>query len=177
MRRNLLLALILLLPACRDERITVADFYAIAPQVLEFAERDARTEQPGRVADGPLYVNVNSFRFAGHELTGAELHLDSVSAVLGDPVLAVQEQALLCDTTSGFGGCWVRRYGVWVNWNLARGNAEEVRATVRSSSTDRRTHPTDFCDRVWRLTFRKQAGRWAMAERDLMRDCRTVEAD
>lgn len=183
--KRIVLALLLPLAACSGERATPADFYAVAPQVLRFMEQDARANQPGRVNDGPLYVNLESFRAASEAVTGTVLNQDSISRAVGEPTQAVLEQVLLCDTgdsistigggiggLGGIGGCWVRKYGIWVNWNLAHGTPDRINASVRSTTTDRRRRPTDFCDRVWRLTFRKQGTTWSLAEKELIADCR-----
>ncbi|MBB4639133.1 hypothetical protein [Longimicrobium terrae] len=171
--KRLFLALALpVLGACSGERATPEDFYAVAPQIITYMEQDARQNQPGRVADGPLYVNLDSFRRASASVTGSALEVDSISLRLDEPTQASQEQALLCDTTSGFGGCWVRKYGIWINWNQAYGTREEIRATVRSTSTDRRYRPSNFCDRVWKLTYRKQGAQWALADKKMILDCR-----
>lgn len=168
---------LLLLAGCSGPRPTDAEFLDIARQVLQFAERDARQNQPGRVADGPLYVNVNSFRAAANKVTGLELSKDSVSRALGEPTDALLEQALLCDMEQGFGGCWVRKYGVWVNLNVVRHAGSELTAFVRSTSTNRTQRPTDFCDRVWVLDFRREdGGAWRMANQRLQRDCRDPES-
>lgn len=172
MKRFAVLTATLLLAACSGERATPEDFYAVAPQVVRFMEQDARENQPGRPSDGPLYVNLDSFRNASDGVTGQTLNQDSISRSVGEPTHAILQQALLCDTMSSFGGCWVRKYGIWINWNLAYGTPDEIRATVRSTSTNRSSRPTDFCDRVWRLTFRKQAGQWALGDRELIADCR-----
>lgn len=165
----------LLLAGCVGEPVPFPEFAGIARQVLAFAENDARQNQPGRVADGPLYVNVLSFRTAANKVTGEVISEDSMSRALGEPTHALLEQALLCDTEQGFGGCWVRKYGVWVNLNLVRRAGDELTAHVRSTSTDRRFRPSDFCDRVWTLNFRRQGGEWRLAERRLRRDCRQPE--
>lgn len=175
MKRISIAAGLLLLSACGGPRPTEAEFYDIARQILQFAERDARQNQPGRVADGPLYVNLNSFRTAAAKMTGDTISEDSMSRVLGEPTHAILEQALLCDAESGFGGCWVRKYGVWVNLNLVRQSGDELTAHVRSTTTDRRNIPSDFCDRVWRLDFRRENGRWRMEDQELRRDCRIEE--
>lgn len=166
------LALPLLLAGCGGEPVPMSEFAPVARQVLAFAEQDARQNQPGRVAEGPLYVNVTSFRTAATKVTGEEISEDSMTRVLGEPTQAVLEQALLCDTASGFGGCWVRKYGVWINLNLVRRSGDEMTAHVRSTTTNRGQRPTDFCDRVWTLDFRREGGEWRMAERRLRRDCR-----
>lgn len=173
--KRILLPAVLLLAACSGERPTEAEFFDISRQVLRFAEQDARQNQPGRPAEGPLYVNLNSFRNAAHRVTGATVSEDSMSRVLGEPTHAVLEQVLLCDAESGFGGCWVRKFGVWVNLNLVRHAGDELTAHVRTTSTDRRRLPSDFCDRVWTLEFRREGGQWRMAERRLRRDCRIEE--
>lgn len=177
MKRILLAAgtlpLLLSLAACGGDRPTMPEFIGVAREVLRFAEADARQNQPGRVADGPLYVNLQSFRTAAIKMTGQEISEDSISRALGEPTQAVLEQALLCDTMSSFGGCWVRKYGVWINLNLVRQAGGEMTAHVRSTTTNRSTRPTDFCDRVWTLDFQKQeAGGWRLAKQRLRRDCR-----
>lgn len=165
----------LMLAGCTGPRPTMPEYLGVARQILQFAEQDARQNQPGRVADGPLYVNLISFQNAAEHVTGDTLSQDSMSRALGEPTHAILEQALLCDTESGFGGCWVRKYGVWVNLNIVRRSGGDLRAHVRSTSTDRRRRPTDFCDRVWMLDFRKEGGEWRMADRTLRRDCRQPE--
>jgi hypothetical protein len=167
------LALPLLIGGCAGEPIPMSEFVPIAREVLAFAEKDARENQPGRVADGPLYVNVKSFQTAATKVTGEEISEDSMSRVLGEPTQAILEQALLCDTTSQFSGCWVRKYGVWINLNLVRRSGDELTAHVRSTTTNRAQRPSDFCDRVWTLDFRREGGQWRMGERELRRDCRT----
>lgn len=175
MKRILFAAVLPLLAACSGEPPTEAEFFGIARQILQFAERDARQNQPGRPAEGPLYVNLNSFRTAAHKVTDATISEDSMSRVLGEPTHAVLEQVLLCDAESGIGGCWVRKFGVWVNLNLVRHAGDELTAHVRTTTTDRRRLPSDFCDRVWKLEFRKEDGAWRMAGRELRRDCREDE--
>ena len=171
-RPGFIAGLLLLLAACGGNDPTVAEYFDVARQVLRFAEQDARQNQPGRVAEGPLYVNVHSFRSAAHRVTGQQISEDSISRALGEPTQAVLEQALLCDTASGFGGCWVRKYGVWINLNLVRHFGGEMTAHVRTTTTNRSALPTDFCDRVWTLDFRREGGQWRLAERRLRRDCR-----
>lgn len=175
MKRIILAAGLLLLAACGGPEPTQAEFFDVARQVLRFAEQDARQNQPGGVADGPLYVNLNSFRIAAHKVTGDSVSEDSMSRVLGEPTQAVQEQVLLCDSESGFGGCWVRKFGIWVNLNLVRQSGDELTAHVRSASTDRRRLPSDHCNRVWTLEFRREGTQWRMTERRLRRDCRLEE--
>ena len=174
MTRPALVLALALLAGCSPEPATVPDFMEVAGQLLRFAERDARAHQPGRASDGPLYVNLFSFRNAARTLTRQDVEVDSIAAALGDPVQAEQIQVMMCDTV-GFGGCWVRKYGIWVNWNLAGGGAREIEASVRTMSTDRRVHPTNFCDRVWRLRFQKQEAGWALTDSILRRDC--LESD
>jgi hypothetical protein len=175
MKRISIAAGLLLLSACGGPRPTEAEFFDVSRQILRFAEQDARQNQPGRTADGPLYVNVTSFRTSANKITGATISEDSMSRALGEPTHAVLEQVLLCDAESGFGGCWVRKFGVWVNLNLVRQSGDELTAHVRSTSTDRRRLPSDFCDRVWRLDFRRENGQWRMSEQELRRDCRIEE--
>lgn len=173
MKRTLLAAALLplLLASCIRERPSVPQFMGIAQEILRFAENDARENQPGRVNDGPLYVSVRSFHDAAEKATGETVPEDSVARVLGEPIPAELEQILLCDTGGSLAGCWVRQYGVFVNLNIVRQAGSELSAWVRTSSTDRRVHPTDFCHRVWRLDFRTDGGEWRLADRTLLRDC------
>lgn len=106
MKRISIAAGLLLLSACGGPRPTEAEFFDVSRQILRFAEQDARQNQPGRTADGPLYVNVTSFRTSANKITGATISEDSMSRALGEPTHAVLEQVLLCDAESGFGGCW-----------------------------------------------------------------------
>jgi hypothetical protein len=178
MKRSVLaaaLVLPLLMAGCAGEPVPPAEFMPVARQVLAFAEQDARQNQPGRVADGPLYVNVMSFQTAASKVTGEEISLDSMSRALGEPTQAILEQALLCDTMSQFSGCWVRKYGVWINLNLVRRSGDEMTAHVRSTTTNRAQRPSDFCDRVWTMDFRREGAGWRLAERRLRRDCRQAE--
>lgn len=161
----------LLLAGCIRERPSVPQFMRIAEEILRFAEADARESQPGRANDGPLYVSVRSFREGAEKATGETVPQDSVARALGEPIEAELEQILLCDSGGSLAGCWVRQYGVFVNLNMVRLAGDELSAWVRTSSTDRRVHPTDFCHRVWRLDFRLEEGSWRLAGRDLLRDC------
>jgi hypothetical protein len=171
--KRILTAVVLpvLLTGCIRERPSVPQFMGIAQEILRFGEADARESQPGRVNDGPLYVSVRSFHQAAEKATGASVPQDSMARVLGEPIEAELEQILLCDTGGNLAGCWVRQYGVFVNLNMVRMAGSELSAWVRTSSTDRRVHPTDFCHRVWRLDFRHEDDAWRLAERDLLRDC------
>jgi hypothetical protein len=175
MKRILFAAALLLLAGCSGDQLTQAEFFDVSRQILRFAEQDARQNQPGRPADGPLYVNLHSFRVAAYKVTGDSVPEDSMSRVLGEPTQAVQEQVLLCDSESGIGGCWVRKFGIWVNLNLVRQAGDELTAHVRSTSTDRRRLPSDHCNRVWTLDFRKEGTQWRMVQRRLRRDCRTED--
>src|SRR5687768_8505148 len=102
--KRIAIAAALLLAACSGEQPSEAEFFDISRQILRYAEQDARQNQPGRPAEGPLYVNLNSFRNAAHRVTGATVTVDSMSRALGEPTHAVLEQVLLCDAESGIGG-------------------------------------------------------------------------
>ena len=165
---------LLALAACQPERHTPRDFYAILPQLVRFVETDARQEAEGRPAEGPLYIHTNSFAGGGWQLTRQRLNPDTVFAAIGraDAQSAVPREALILEDSAGFGGRWVRGYGVLLHMNLMKWDAEEMTATVTSYTTDRRRFPTDICRRVWRVSFREAGeGRWELGERELRKAC------
>ncbi|HEU0012156.1 MAG TPA: hypothetical protein VFQ45_00650 [Longimicrobium sp.] len=162
----------LLLAACSSTRPTREDYFEVMRQMVRFVEDDARRNAPGRVADGPLQVDLRSFRGGGFAVTRESFTDDDIAAALGRPIVrAEMEDVMLCDTVSSVGGCWVRQFGVFVHLNVARTTTDQVTALVRTTTTDRRTHPSDWCDRVWWLRYRKQGGAWSLAERDLRESC------
>ena len=162
-----------LLAACQPERHTAQDYYAILPQLVRFVEDDARKEAEGRPAEGPLFVHAHSFAGGGWQLTRQNLDRDSVMAAIDRPGArnTTPPEALVLEDSSGFGGRWVREYGVLLHMNLVKWDARSVSATVTSYTTDRRAFPTDICRRVWRVEFREEGGRWRQSGQELRKAC------
>jgi hypothetical protein len=174
------------LAACNTREYSKADFYAVLPQLVRYADADARDSASGRRPEGPLYVDVNSFAGGGWQLTGENYNRDTVMLNVGNPsavrVNKPQEALVIQDTgtveataeaAAGLsGGRWVRGYGVMLHLNLVKADNHEIAATVTSYATDRREWPTDICRRVLRVTFRKDAqGAWARTRTDRRKGC------
>lgn len=168
------------LAACTTERPSAEVYLDVLPRVVEFAENDARREQPGQPATGPLIVDLPSFAFGGRTVTGANVDTARLRAAIGKPFVdipfAQADSALLCDQGGTVGGCWVRQYGVYLHLNQARAAGGRMTVLLTSTSTNRSEFPTRICDRVWRLVFLRRDGQWEMAERDLRRaTCEATE--
>ena len=188
--RYLLLLLAAILPACASERPTVRDYYAILPDLVRFAEADARKAAQGAPSEGPLWVDSASFAGGGFTITRQTLSRDSVIAAMRNPdVRAVSHQQVIMLRDTGEvtaapaggqegdmlgvdGGRWVREYGVLLRMNLTRWEPGEIEAIVTSYTTDRRSWPTGICRRVLRLTYARQDdGSWRRANAEVRKQC------
>lgn len=177
---------LLALAACGGNDYTVRDYYDILPDVVRFADTDARHSSQPKPPEGPLWIDVNSFAGGGWQLTQQRLDRDSVMAHLGAPdarrIDKPQQVIMLEDTgtvaatpeaMAGFtGGRWIRGYGVMLHLNLVKADNREIAVTITSYATDRRNWPTGICRRVQRLTYRKDAGgAWKRAKTELRKAC------
>jgi hypothetical protein len=175
------------LAACSSTQYTPRDYYALLPDLVRFADADARQNATvgGRSA-GPLWVDVKSFAGGGWQLTGQTLDRDTVMARIADPAaqrvekpqdaLVVQDTGTVAaspEAMAGFaGGRWVKSYGVMVHLNLVKADNREIAATVTSYATDRRSWPTGICRRVQRVTYQKDAaGAWKRVKNELRKGC------
>lgn len=145
----------------------------IVPQIVNFAERDARANAYGGAARGPLIVNVESFRGNGYRLTHHRFAPGEIERAIGRPVLNLEDTAaVVCEQTEPAPGCWIKDYGVLLRLNIVHHAPERIRAFVTSTVTDQRYIPPVLCDRGWELVFRKsEAGRWGLADSTLTRNC------
>jgi hypothetical protein len=175
------------LAACSSTEYTPRDYYALLPDLVRFADADARQNATvgGRPA-GPLWIDVKSFAGGGWQLTGKTLDRDTVMARIADPAaqrvekpqdaLVVQDTGTVAaspEAMAGFaGGRWVKSYGVMVHLNLVKADNREIAATVTSYATDRRSWPTGICRRVQRVTYQKDAaGAWKRVKNELRKGC------
>lgn len=185
-RRVLALLACAPLAGCGGRDYTVNDYYAILPDVVRFADADARGNVGPKKPEGPLWIDVKSFAGGGWQLTGQALNRDSVFARTGAPgaqrVEVPQEAIMIQDTgtvaaspeaMAGFaGGRWVKGYGVLLHLNLVKSDPREIAVTVTSYATDRREWPTNICRRVLRLTYRKnESGAWQRARDEVRKRC------
>lgn len=171
MTRRLLLLAALLLPAaaCDAPRYAREDYFEILPQAVAYMAEDARANGLPQPPQGPLWVDLVSFAQGGNWLTRSGIDTADVRAGLAgiDFRAARMEQGsgLLCEDV-GVGGCWVQEYGTYLRMHVVQRNGREVIPIVASYTTDRRSFPTQFCKRVWRLYFAPEGDGWAMVRRD-----------
>ena len=175
------------LAGCGSTRYTTADYYALLPDLVRFADAYARQNAAtgGRPA-GPVWIDVKSFAGGGWQLTGKTLDRDSVFARMALPeaqrVEKPQDALMIQDTgtvaaspeaMAGFaGGRWVKSYGVMLHLNQVKADSREIVATVTSYATDRRNWPTGICRRVQRVTYQKDAsGAWKRVKNELRKGC------
>lgn len=187
MRRVRLTALALLaLAACGGADYTARDYYALLPDVVRFADADARRNAGGPRPAGPVIIDIKSFAGGGWQLTGDTYDRDSVWAHMAIPgaqrveepqdALVIQDTGTIAATpeaVAGFaGGRWVKGYGVMLHLNLVRADSKEIAVTVTSYATDRRSWPTGICRRVQRITYQKDAaGAWERVKNELRKGC------
>jgi len=173
--------------ACGGADYTPRDYYALLPDLVRFADADARQNATaaGRPA-GPLWVDVKSFAGGGWQLTGQTLNRDTVFARMALPeaqrvekpqdALVIQDTGTVAaspEAVAGLaGGRWVKSYGVMVHLNQVKSDSREIAATVTSYVTDRRSWPTGICRRVQRVTYQKDAaGAWKRVKNELRKGC------
>lgn len=175
-----------LLAACAAERPTAQEYYSILPDIIRFAEQDARKEAMGHASEGPLWVDSASFAGGGFTVTRQKLSRDSVILAMRNPdvrAVAHQQVIMLRDTGGAMspgegemlgmdGGRWVREYGVLVRLNMTLWEPGEIQALVGTYTTDRRRWPTGICRRVLRLTYtRGDDGAWTRTKDEVRRAC------
>lgn len=164
-----LAAACLLAAGCTTPRPTVRDYLSIVPDVVRHMEADARRNAPSRPVEGPLLLDVESFRGGGYWVTRQTVSGDSVQRVV--PVRftpAAGREAVLCEE-GDMGGCWVREYGVFLRMNLMKHTADEMLAIATTYTTDRRAFPPQVCERVWRIRYGRDGGGWKVLSRELRR--------
>lgn len=184
--RPFALCLLATLAACGGTEYTLQDYYSFLPDLVRFADADARQAATPKPPEGPLWIDVNSFAGGAWQLTEQKLERDSVMAHLGVPgaqrIDRPQEAIMLEDTgtvaatpeaMAGFtGGRWIKGYGVMLHLNLVKADNREIAATITSYATDRGRWPTGICRRVQRVTYRKDpAGAWKRVRNELRKAC------
>ena len=171
--RALLFLSVVLLAGCAPELPSAESYLEVLPQVVEFAEADARRAQPGQPATGPLYVDLPSIGYGARTVTGASVDTVRLRAAIGRPFLDYPapraDSVLLCDDTGTIGGCWVRQYGVYLKLTEARAAGDRMTVLVMSTTTNRAEFPTRICDRTWRMVVERREGAWSLGDRQLRR--------
>src|SRR5207237_3593800 len=100
--RPFALGLLAALAACGGRDYTAKDFYGFLPDLVRFADADARQAAAPKPPEGPLWIDVNSFAGGAWQLTYQKMERDSVMAHLGVPgaqkIGKPQEAIMLEDT-------------------------------------------------------------------------------
>ena len=172
--RSALAALLLAGAACGGPaRPSRADYLEALPQMVAFAERDARRAAPTGSAEGPLLVDVRSFRMAPGELADGAVDSAAVAGAIGKPFRAVVvDSALRCVNSMLGRQCGVVGDGVFVRMAVAQASPRRITANVVSVTTHENRIPPANCDRRHRLVMeRSESGRWAIADSVAGRTC------
>lgn len=163
MRPRIALALPLAaaLAACGGERPSPDAYLTVVRGAIEWADTDARANapaDPGEAPDGPLYVDTRSFAGGAERVTFQKMDEATLGRGVGRPFEPAihPDSVLLCDEGGLSSGCWVKRYGVAVKLNLVEVVGDRMNAHVTSWATDRALYPTRICERVVKVTFRKE---------------------
>lgn len=171
--RALLCLPLALLAGCAAELPSAESYLEVLPQLVEFAEADARQTQPGQPATGPLFVDLPSIGYGARTVTGGSIDTVRLRSAIGRPFenypAARADSVLLCDDTGTIGGCWVRQYGVYLKLTEARAAGDRMTVLVMSTTTNRAEFPTRICDRTWRVVVERRDGAWALGDRQLRR--------
>jgi hypothetical protein len=178
MKRTLLalaavLALALSAAACAPPRPSEQDYLSVIPRVMSLAAADGRAQVLGEKAEGPLFVDVKSFAVGGRLVTLHPVDRQRVRQALpGTYQTATPDSAMFCDRSDLGSGCWVKQYGVFVHLRLMAANsADRMQAHVSSTITDRRSYPTNYCERIWKMDFVRAGSGWNETGHELIKDC------
>jgi hypothetical protein len=177
MKRSLSVSLVLsalaLLSACDPPRPSEQDYLSVLPGLVPQMDRDAREHPAGPPVDGPLIVDVKSFAVGGRLATLHPIDREKVRQALGGSfVSSVPDSVVLCDRTDMGSGCWVKQYGVFVHMRLMEAPSKDwMRAHVSVTTTDRRAYPTNFCERIWKIDFKRSGSAWKQTAAELIKSC------
>jgi hypothetical protein len=167
------LALALSAAGCAPPRPSENDYLSVISRVMNLAAADGRAHVAGEKAEGPLLVDVKSFTVGGRLVT---LHLVDRArvrqALPGTYLTATPDSALFCDRSEMGSGCWVKQYGVFVHLKLMSAKSRDrMQAHVSVTTTDRRTYPTNYCERIWKVDFARAGRGWNETGHELVKDC------
>jgi hypothetical protein len=164
-RSAFVLPLLAALAACGGDRPAPEAYLAVIRGTVEWVEADARRNapgDPGENPDGPLYLDTRSFAAGAQRVTFQAMDEPTLARGVGRPFEPAihPDSVLLCDEGGLSSGCWVKRYGVAMKLNIVELVDDRMNAHVVSWATDRSIFPTRICERVVKVTFRKQGEAW-----------------
>lgn len=175
---RLLLSLVLaaLLPACGSEPPSVEEYLGLVPQAVRVAEEDARAAAPRGSATGPLLVDVQSFAAGSHRATGEIIPPATVQEVLQRTLEqpfrpTPRDSSFNCMELELGHSCWVPFNGVYVRLNVASRVQGRITLHVSTSVTASNYIPPVLCDRILRMKFVQEDGRWVLREKEPTRTC------
>lgn len=175
MKRLQLLSALLLagtVAGCGSEAPSEADYLDVVRQTVHFAERDARRSAPPGSADGPLLLDVKSFRGGSLRATGQVVETDRISRAVDRPFQpTVPDSSFNCLDLELGTSCWVPKNGVFVHLNLASRATDRITMHITSTVTASNYVPPVLCDRVFRLEFQRSQRGWVMQDSVPVKSC------
>lgn len=167
------LPLLVLLVACeRPLKTTDSEFLQLIPQIVAFAEADAREAAPEGSAEGPLFVDPRSFRYWAERQLNLNLDSAQIVQAINRPFEpATEEDAVQCANFQLGPTCSVVQDGVFVRLSLLTTDPHVIRAYTTSVVTHQNYIPSAVCDRRFELVFTRQESGWALTERNPKREC------
>lgn len=167
------LPLLLFVVACeRPTRTTEAEFLQLIPQIVAFAEDDARQAAPEGSARGPLFVDPRSFRYWANRQLNLNLDSAGIVAAINRPFRpATDENAVQCANFQLGPTCSVIEDGVFVRLSLLLTEPHTLLAYTTSIVTHQNYIPSAVCERRFELVFTRQESGWRLTGRNPKREC------
>jgi hypothetical protein len=165
--------LLVLLASCeRPLRTSDAEFLQLVPQIVAFAEEDARQAAPEGSARGPLFVDPRSFRYWANRQLNLNLDSARIVGAINRPFRpSTEENAVQCANFQLGPTCSVIEDGVFVRLSLLLTEQHRMLVYTTSLVTHQNYIPSAVCERRFELVFTRQNGPWQLAERNPKREC------
>lgn len=167
------LPLLVLLAGCeRPARTTPEEFLQLVPQIVAFAEDDARQAAPEGSARGPLFVDPRSFRYWANRQLNLSVDSARIVAAINRPFQpAAEEAAVQCANFQLGPTCSVIQDGVFVRLSLLLTEPHTLLAYTTSLVTHQNYIPSAVCERRFELVFTRKERGWQLTGRNPKREC------
>jgi len=172
-KRWCVLPMLLFLAGCeRPTRTSEAEFMQIIPQIVAFAEDDARQAAPEGSARGPLFVDPRSFRYWGNRQLNLSLDSAAIMAAINRPVQpSSEENVVQCAIFQLGPTCSITQDGVFIRLSLLLTEPHTLLAYTTSLVTHQNYIPSAVCERRHELVFTRQEAGWQLTGRNPKREC------